>query len=120
LEVKQEIIMKKSLLLLFLGAGLVRVTAGTAFAQGNNLYLSSGTTTRTFNAGSGLGGPAKPAAFPGGSRAGAYPGAAANHQAHNGASQTTFNTGSATLAGAFTLLLLQRRYRNDRVLRPRS
>jgi hypothetical protein len=110
--------MKKSLLLFF-GVGLVLVTARTIFAQGNNLYLHSGTATRAFNAGTGPGIPAGPAAFPNGPGGGSYPVAAANNITHDGATRATFNAGSATLAGTFTLLLLQRRYRNDRVLKPR-
>ena len=101
--------MKKSLLLFLFGVGLVLITTGPALAQVDNLHLRSGTATRAFNDRTGPGGPAGQV-VPNGPVGGAYP-AAANHNAHGAATTATFNMGSATLAGAFTLLLLQRRYR---------
>ena len=92
-------------MLLFLGVGLVLITAVTVLAQGNNLSLPSETTILKRNAGTSLSGSA---------------GLAMNQKAHGSATQTSFNTGSATLAGTLTLLLLQRRNRNDRILKPKS
>ena len=93
--------MKRSLKLLSLGGGLVLVTAGTVLAQGNNLSWPSGGAILARRAGADLAGPA------------------VNQKAHDGTIKTSFNTGSATLAGTLTLLLLQRRNRNDRVLKPK-
>jgi hypothetical protein len=98
--------MKKSLLLFLFGVGLVLVTTGPAFAQVDNLRLGSGTATLAFNGR--LGGPAGQM-VPNGPVGSAYP-AAANNNAHGDATTATFNIGSATLAGTFLLVLLQRRY----------
>lgn len=101
--------MKKSLLLFLLGSGLVWVTTGPALAQVDNLQLRSGTATLAFNESPSPGGPAGQV-VPNGPVGGACP-TAANYSSYGGASPATFNMGSATLAGAFTLVLLQRRYR---------
>ena len=100
--------MKKSLLLFLFGVGLVLVTTGPAFAQVDNLRLGSGTATLAFNSRISLGGPAGQV-VPNGPVGSAYP-AAENHNVHGDATTATFNIGSATLAGTFLLVLLQRRY----------
>jgi len=100
--------MKKSLLLFLFGAGLVLVTTGSAFAQVDSLHLGSGTATPAFNGRTSPGGPAGQV-VPNGPVGGTYP-ETANYNAHGGATTATSNAGSATLAGAFLLVLLQRRY----------
>jgi hypothetical protein len=108
LKVKQETIMKKSLLPFLFGVGLVLVTTSPAFAQADNLPLGSGTATLAFNNRTSLGGPTGPVAP--NSHVGSAYSATANYNPYGGATTTTVNMGSATLAGALTLLLLQRRY----------
>jgi len=110
-ENQTEKTMKKLLLLIVFGAGLVLASPHSAFAQMENPFVRSSTTASAFNARSGFGGP------PNNSGGNSYPGSAAmnSHAPHNDTTTATLNTGKATLAGALILVLLQRRYRNESV-----
>ena len=100
--------MKKSLLPFLFGVGLVLVITSPAFAQADNPLLGSGTVTLAFNNRTSVGGPAGPVAP--NSHIGSASPVRTNYNPHGGATTATVNMGSATLAGALTLLLLQRRY----------
>jgi hypothetical protein len=112
-----ENIMQKSLTLFLLGCGLVLIPVGAAFAKADYLHVYFGSTTRLFNVNSSR---SVPAGYTDRAASGAYPLVAASHSAQDSYATTTLNMGSATLAGALTLLLLQRRHRGDNVLRPRN
>jgi len=109
-------IMQKSLKLLVLGFGLVLTSTGAAFAKGDISLVNSGPTTRLFNVSSSR---PVPAGYTDRAASGAGPLVAASHAAQDGYATATFKTSTATLAGALTLLLLQRRHREDNALRPR-
>ena len=108
--------MQKSLTLLIFSFGLVLVGTGSAFAKVNLLPVHSGSTTPLYNVNSGR---FASAGYTDRAVGGAQPLAAASHSAQDGYATATLNLSGATLAGALTLLLLQRRHRADNVLRPR-
>jgi hypothetical protein len=111
-----KINMQKSLSLLLFGFGLVLASASAAFAKADILHVYFGSTTPMLHVNSSRNGPVGHTDRAAG---GAHPLAAASHQAQDGYASATFNMSGATLAGALTLLLLQRRHRADYVLRPR-
>jgi hypothetical protein len=108
--------MQKSLTLLLFGFGLVLVSTGATFAKTDILPVHLGPTTLLFNVNSSRSVPAAPTDRAAG---GAYSLAAASHQAQDTYATATFNMSSATLAGALTLLLIQRKRHAGHVLRPR-
>jgi hypothetical protein len=108
--------MQKSLSLLLIGCGLLLAPTCDAFAKADILPVNLGSTTPMLHVNSSRNGPAGHTDRAAG---GAHPLAAASHQAQDGYATATFNMSGATLAGALTLLLLQRRHRVDYVLRPR-
>jgi hypothetical protein len=97
--------MQKSLTLLLFGFGLVLVSTGAAFAKTEILPVPFGSTTLLFNVNSGRNSPAvqldRAARGTGSLAAASQPGIPVQRQ--------LFNLGSATLAGALTLLLIQRK-----------
>jgi len=108
--------MQKSLTLFLFGLGLVLVSTGAAFAKADILPVHFGSTTPLFHFNSSR---SIPAGQTDRAAGGAYSLAAASHQAQDTYATATFNMSSATLAGALTLLLIQRKRRGDNVLRPR-
>jgi len=108
--------MRKSLKLLLFSFGLVLVSISTTFAKADRLHVYFGSTTLLFKVNSSRSVPAEHTDRAAG---GAPPLAAASHQAQDGYATSTFNVSGATLAGALTLLFLQRRHRADNVLRLR-
>jgi hypothetical protein len=108
--------MQKSLTMLWLGFGLVLVPTSATFAKADILHVYFGSTTHRFSINSSRN---EPAGHTDRAAGGAYPLAAASHQTQDTYATATFNLSGATLAGALTLLLLQRRHRADNVLRLR-
>ena len=104
--------MKKSLTTFLFVVGLALITAGTALAQGDNLYLHSRMATRTFNNRTG---PATLAS----SSIGRSTLALAVKNDNDGTTAATVKTSVAILAGLLTLMLLQRRNHLDIILRPK-
>jgi hypothetical protein len=112
-----ENIMQKTLTLFLLGFGLVLIPVGAAFAKADYLHVYFGPTTRLFNVNSSR---TVSAGYTDRAASGAYSLVAASHSAQDGYATATLNMSGATLAGALTLLLLQRRHRDDNILRPRN
>lgn len=108
--------MQKSLTLLLLGFGLVLTPPGAAFANVDIPHVYPGSTTRLFNGNSSR---LVPAGQTDRAASGAGPLVAASHPAQDSYATVTFNMSSATMAGALTLLLLQRQRRDDNILRPK-
>lgn len=101
--------MKTSSTLLLFCVGLALAITSPAFARADNLHRQPKTAAYAFNDRSGSGGLTGSATLS----------TSSGQHAHDGASNV-FNVGSAILAGTFLLLLLQQRYRNNIVLKPKS
>ena len=108
--------MKKSLSLVLFGVGMALAIPCPALAQADNLHLHSTAPAGAFSVRHSPGGQGN------GSADSAYPASAANNAnaVQDGALTAAVNTAKATLAGTLTLVLLQRRYRHEIVLRSRS
>jgi len=104
--------MQKPLTLLLFGFGLIAISTTAAFAKTDALAVSFGSTPLVFNVNNSWNNPAEPTDR---TVAGKGSLAAAGHQPQNDYATATLNVGSATLAGALTLLLIQRRRCADSV-----
>jgi hypothetical protein len=105
--------------LLLAGIGLGMVAMGAVFAQADDPRPRSGFTLPAYNVGAGLSAPAGGAVLSGG-MAGTHRLLMAGFQTPDRGATVTSNIGIATLAGALTLLLVQRRHGNHNMSRPGS
>lgn len=109
--------MQKSLTLFLFGFGLVLVSTGAAYAKADIFQVHFGPTPLLFNVNPGWSLPTGQSDHAAG---GAYPLAPVSPPVQDNYATITRNMSSAALAGALTLLLIQRKRRGENVLRPGS